>query len=143
MAKLASKLYWFWWVATWLCKVNAFLIAFNSLVISKSLFIVIYWDTNTSLFIVCRGFSGTYVKEYVEASNPAFAIGEYWDSLAYEHGSLCYNQGNLLFSAVKIPKPSIVLYCTVYLLLYFAKGSLFVLLISWCWKWHEIHVSSV
>lgn len=39
-----------------------------------------------------RGFSGTYVKEYIEASNPAFAIGEYWDSLAYEQGSLCYNQ---------------------------------------------------
>lgn len=41
----------------------------------------------------CRGFSGTYVKEYIEASNPAFAIGEYWDSLAYEHGDMCYNQG--------------------------------------------------
>uniref|UniRef100_A0A0A0KVT9 alpha-amylase n=1 Tax=Cucumis sativus TaxID=3659 RepID=A0A0A0KVT9_CUCSA len=39
-----------------------------------------------------RGFSGTYVKEYIETSNPAFAIGEYWDSLAYEHGNLCYNQ---------------------------------------------------
>ncbi|KAH7532721.1 hypothetical protein FEM48_Zijuj04G0052300 [Ziziphus jujuba var. spinosa] len=39
-----------------------------------------------------RGFSGTYVKEYIEASNPAFAIGEYWDSLGYEHGNLCYNQ---------------------------------------------------
>ncbi|KAJ6371238.1 hypothetical protein OIU77_001692 [Salix suchowensis] len=39
-----------------------------------------------------RGFSGTYVKEYIKASNPAFAIGEYWDSLTYEHGSLCYNQ---------------------------------------------------
>ncbi|ESW11483.1 hypothetical protein PHAVU_008G033800 [Phaseolus vulgaris] len=39
-----------------------------------------------------RGFSGTYVKEYIEASNPVFAIGEYWDSLGYEHGSLCYNQ---------------------------------------------------
>ncbi|RDX93372.1 Alpha-amylase 3, chloroplastic [Mucuna pruriens] len=39
-----------------------------------------------------RGFSGTYVKEYIEASNPVFAIGEYWDSLSYEHGSLCYNQ---------------------------------------------------
>jgi len=41
----------------------------------------------------CRGFSGTYVKEYIEVSNPVFAIGEYWDSLGYEHGSLCYNQG--------------------------------------------------
>lgn len=40
-----------------------------------------------------RGFSGGYVKEYIEASNPAFAIGEYWDSLAYEGGNLCYNQG--------------------------------------------------
>nr|XP_043631964.1 alpha-amylase 3, chloroplastic-like [Erigeron canadensis] len=39
-----------------------------------------------------RGFSGEYVKEYIEASNPAFAIGEYWDSLAYEGGNLCYNQ---------------------------------------------------
>ncbi|XP_034705774.1 uncharacterized protein LOC117929569 isoform X1 [Vitis riparia] len=39
-----------------------------------------------------RGFSGTYVKEYIEVSNPAFAIGEYWDSLAYEGGDLCYNQ---------------------------------------------------
>lgn len=43
-----------------------------------------------------RGFSGGYVKEYIEASNPAFAIGEYWDSLAYEGGNLCYNQGNHL-----------------------------------------------
>ncbi|KAJ0901493.1 putative alpha-amylase [Helianthus annuus] len=39
-----------------------------------------------------RGFSGEYVKDYIEASNPAFAIGEYWDSLAYEGGDLCYNQ---------------------------------------------------
>ncbi|XP_043703267.1 uncharacterized protein LOC122653485 [Telopea speciosissima] len=39
-----------------------------------------------------RGFSGGYVKEYIEMSNPAFAIGEYWDSLAYEGGNLCYNQ---------------------------------------------------
>ncbi|KAH7673439.1 Alpha-amylase protein [Dioscorea alata] len=39
-----------------------------------------------------RGFAGVYVKEYIEASNPAFAIGEYWDSLAYEGGNLCYNQ---------------------------------------------------
>lgn len=39
-----------------------------------------------------RGFSGTFVKEYIESSNPAFSIGEYWDSLAYENGNLCYNQ---------------------------------------------------
>ncbi|KAK8565990.1 hypothetical protein V6N12_059533 [Hibiscus sabdariffa] len=39
-----------------------------------------------------RGFSGTFVKEYIEASHPAFAIGEYWDSMAYEHGNLSYNQ---------------------------------------------------
>lgn len=48
------------------------------------------------LFASNRGFSGTYVKEYIETSNPVFAIGEYWDSLAYEHGSLCYNQGYYL-----------------------------------------------
>ncbi|XP_077223141.1 uncharacterized protein LOC143856751 [Tasmannia lanceolata] len=39
-----------------------------------------------------KGFSGGYVKEYIEASNPAFCIGEYWDSLAYEGGNMCYNQ---------------------------------------------------
>lgn len=51
-------------------------------------------STDDQFSLVCRGFSGTYVKEYIEVSNPAFAIGEYWDSLAYEHGNLCYNQGN-------------------------------------------------
>lgn len=39
-----------------------------------------------------RGFWGGYVKEYIEATSPAFAIGEYWDSLAYEGGNICYNQ---------------------------------------------------
>lgn len=39
-----------------------------------------------------RGFSGGYVKEYIESSSPVFSIGEYWDSLAYEGGNLCYNQ---------------------------------------------------
>ncbi|XP_039068556.1 uncharacterized protein LOC120214821 [Hibiscus syriacus] len=39
-----------------------------------------------------RGFSGTFVKEYIETSHPAFAIGEYWDSMAYENGNLSYNQ---------------------------------------------------
>ncbi|KAG1347818.1 Alpha-amylase isozyme 2A [Cocos nucifera] len=53
-----------------------------------------------------RGFSGGYVKEYIEASNPAFAIGEYWDSLAYEGGNLCYNQGIVIpFRAGHWPFP--------------------------------------
>ncbi|KAG0563439.1 hypothetical protein KC19_8G031600 [Ceratodon purpureus] len=39
-----------------------------------------------------RGFWGGYVKEYIEATKPAFAIGEYWDSLAYEGGQVSYNQ---------------------------------------------------
>ncbi|MCO5584846.1 hypothetical protein L7F22_038778 [Adiantum nelumboides] len=39
-----------------------------------------------------RGFWGGYVKEYIEATNPAFAIGEYWDSLAYEGGNCSYDQ---------------------------------------------------
>lgn len=30
-----------------------------------------------------RGFSGEAVREYMEASDPAFAVGEYWDTLAY------------------------------------------------------------
>lgn len=48
-----------------------------------------------NFYFVCRGFAGEYVKEYIEASNPAFSIGEYWDSLAYEGGNLCYNQGKV------------------------------------------------
>eukprot|EP00271_Cylindrocystis_brebissonii_P013283 TRINITY_DN329_c0_g1_i1.p1 TRINITY_DN329_c0_g1~~TRINITY_DN329_c0_g1_i1.p1 ORF type:complete len:1017 (-),score=248.45 TRINITY_DN329_c0_g1_i1:535-3585(-) len=39
-----------------------------------------------------RGFWGGHVKEYIAASNPAFSIGEYWDSMAYEGGTVCYNQ---------------------------------------------------
>lgn len=41
-----------------------------------------------------RGFWGGYVKEYIEATEPVFSIGEYWDSLAYEGGQVCYNQGS-------------------------------------------------
>lgn len=33
------------------------------------------------------------MKEYIESSKPSFAIGEYWDSLAYENAQVCYNQG--------------------------------------------------
>lgn len=36
------------------------------------------------------------MKEYIEATKPAFAIGEYWDSLAYEGGQVSYNQGSKL-----------------------------------------------
>lgn len=44
-----------------------------------------------------RGFWGGWVKEYIESSKPSFAIGEYWDSLAYENGQVCYNQGAAVF----------------------------------------------
>lgn len=56
-------------------------------------FVICKLRTLTSFAAVNRGFSGGYVKEYIEYSNPAFAIGEYWDSLTYEGGNLCYNQG--------------------------------------------------
>ena len=49
----------------------------------------------TLLTLDLRGFWGGYVKEYIEATDPAFAIGEYWDSLAYEGGNVCYNQGTI------------------------------------------------
>lgn len=40
-----------------------------------------------------RGFSGRHVKDYVEASNPVFVVGEYWDSLTYGwDGVMDYNQ---------------------------------------------------
>lgn len=39
-----------------------------------------------------RGFWGGYVKDYILASEPYFAVGEYWDSLSYEYGEMEYNQ---------------------------------------------------
>ncbi|XP_024990127.1 alpha-amylase 3, chloroplastic-like [Cynara cardunculus var. scolymus] len=39
-----------------------------------------------------RGFWGGYVKDYMEASEPYFAVGEYWDSLNYTYGEMDHNQ---------------------------------------------------
>lgn len=39
-----------------------------------------------------RGFWGGYVKDYLEASEPYFAVGEYWDSLSYTYGNMDHNQ---------------------------------------------------
>lgn len=39
-----------------------------------------------------RGFWGGYVKDYMEATEPYFAVGEYWDSLSYTYGDMDHNQ---------------------------------------------------
>ncbi|CDP00291.1 unnamed protein product [Coffea canephora] len=39
-----------------------------------------------------RGFWGGYVKDYIDASEPYFAVGEYWDSLNYTYGEMDHNQ---------------------------------------------------
>ncbi|QCD90495.1 alpha-amylase [Vigna unguiculata] len=39
-----------------------------------------------------RGFWGGYVKDYIEASEPYFSVGEYWDSLSYTNGETDHNQ---------------------------------------------------
>ncbi|XP_058105304.1 alpha-amylase 3, chloroplastic [Magnolia sinica] len=39
-----------------------------------------------------RGFWGGYVKDYLDASEPYFAVGEYWDSLSYTYGEMEHNQ---------------------------------------------------
>ncbi|XP_047330029.1 alpha-amylase 3, chloroplastic isoform X2 [Impatiens glandulifera] len=39
-----------------------------------------------------RGFWGGYVKDYLDASGPYFAVGEYWDSLSYTFGEMDHNQ---------------------------------------------------
>ncbi|KAF5939048.1 hypothetical protein HYC85_023307 [Camellia sinensis] len=39
-----------------------------------------------------RGFWGGYVKDYIEASEPYFSVGEYWDSLNYTYGEMDHNQ---------------------------------------------------
>ena len=77
-------------------------------------------------FIAFRGFSGGYVKEYIEASNPAFAIGEYWDSLAYEGGNLCYNQG----SHSKIPELLCILHFLIFFYIYLCIYN----------RWHSVEI---
>eukprot|EP01018_Ginkgo_biloba_P011704 Gb_02250 [translate_table: standard] len=39
-----------------------------------------------------RGFWGGYVKDYLEGTEPYFAVGEYWDSLSYTYGQMDHNQ---------------------------------------------------
>ncbi|CAI0627748.1 unnamed protein product, partial [Linum tenue] len=39
-----------------------------------------------------RGFWGGYVKDYMDATSPYFAVGEYWDSLSYTYGEMDHNQ---------------------------------------------------
>ncbi|KAK4481620.1 hypothetical protein RD792_012524, partial [Penstemon davidsonii] len=39
-----------------------------------------------------RGFWGGYVKDYLESSEPYFAVGEFWDSLSYSYGEMDHNQ---------------------------------------------------
>lgn len=45
-------------------------------------------------FDFAKGFAAKFVREYVEASDPMFAVGEYWVSCNYEPSSshLAYNQ---------------------------------------------------
>ncbi|KAK7309571.1 hypothetical protein RJT34_06410 [Clitoria ternatea] len=39
-----------------------------------------------------RGFWGGYVKDYIDASEPYFSVGEYWDSLNYTYDEMDHNQ---------------------------------------------------
>ena len=39
-----------------------------------------------------QGYEGRYVEEYINATVPAMAFGEYWDTCSYTDGVLNYNQ---------------------------------------------------
>ncbi|RDX58077.1 Alpha-amylase 3, chloroplastic, partial [Mucuna pruriens] len=39
-----------------------------------------------------RGFWGGYVKDYIDSSEPYFAVGEFWDSLSYTYSEMDHNQ---------------------------------------------------
>lgn len=43
-------------------------------------------------FDYVRGYGGGYAKQYVDATVPEMAIGEYWDACDYTDGVLNYNQ---------------------------------------------------
>ncbi|KAG8663226.1 alpha-amylase 3, chloroplastic isoform X2 [Manihot esculenta] len=39
-----------------------------------------------------KGFWGGYVKDYMDTTEPYFAVGEYWDSLSYTYGETDHSQ---------------------------------------------------
>ena len=43
-------------------------------------------------FDFVKGYPGRYVMEYIEASYPKMAVGEFWDDCAYTDSKLEYNQ---------------------------------------------------
>ena len=43
-------------------------------------------------FDFVKGYSGNFVGEYIEACQPEFSVGEFWDTLMYSDGGLEYNQ---------------------------------------------------
>lgn len=45
-------------------------------------------------FDFVKGYPGEFLKEYVDATVPQMAIGEYWDTCEYTNGVLNYNQNN-------------------------------------------------
>ncbi|CAM6110423.1 unnamed protein product [Calypogeia fissa] len=47
---------------------------------------------NSFRFDFAKGYSAHFVKEFLEASDPEFAVGEFWDSCSYEGSTLDYNQ---------------------------------------------------
>lgn len=43
-------------------------------------------------FDFVKGYAGNWVGDYVRSSEPDFAVGEFWDTLAYSHGTPEYDQ---------------------------------------------------
>ena len=41
-----------------------------------------------------RGFSGVYVKKYMEATDVHFGVGEYWDTLSYDYDTPNHDQND-------------------------------------------------
>ena len=52
-------------------------------------------------FDFVKGYPGSYLKQYIDASVPELAIGEFWDTCEYTDSVLNYNQvGRVLAHAV-------------------------------------------
>lgn len=48
--------------------------------------------THSWRFDFVKGYAGSYAREYIDATVPALAFGEYWDTCGYTDGVLDYNQ---------------------------------------------------
>ncbi len=53
-------------------------------------------------FDFVKGYGGQHVREYIEATSPSLAVGEFWDDCAYTDSKIEFDQ----VPTARCPQPS-------------------------------------